>query len=45
MLIGGNCNYKEPYAKMCADRIRYLRGKYPANFWGDPDLFFKGNLF
>lgn len=45
MLIGGNCSMKEPYAKMCADKIVYLKNKYPKNFWGDPALFFSDGPF
>ncbi|KAL4507061.1 hypothetical protein ABPG72_001854 [Tetrahymena utriculariae] len=41
IILGGNANYKEEYAQICAEKINFLRNKHPNNFWGDPDLFFR----
>lgn len=32
---------KDIYGQDCAKKINYLKNKYPYNFWGDPELFFK----
>ncbi len=38
-IIGGKIDGSK-YSYECADRMKYLVGKYPKNFWADPFAFF-----
>eukprot|EP01099_Mayorella_cantabrigiensis_P002095 TRINITY_DN1920_c0_g2_i2.p1 TRINITY_DN1920_c0_g2~~TRINITY_DN1920_c0_g2_i2.p1 ORF type:complete len:779 (-),score=196.83 TRINITY_DN1920_c0_g2_i2:145-2481(-) len=40
IIVGGPADPKDLYAADCASSIRYLKHKYPQNFWGEPDAFF-----
>jgi len=39
-LVGGQANFKDPYAAHCAWTMQALRQQYPSNFWADPTEFF-----
>eukprot|EP00825_Cyclidium_porcatum_P042293 TRINITY_DN5762_c0_g1_i8.p1 TRINITY_DN5762_c0_g1~~TRINITY_DN5762_c0_g1_i8.p1 ORF type:complete len:311 (+),score=50.60 TRINITY_DN5762_c0_g1_i8:910-1842(+) len=41
VLVGGYANCKEPYGQACAQKLNYLKQKYPYNIWGEPENFFK----
>lgn len=40
VMIAGSTNPGDPYGKLCADKIRELRAKFPQNFWADTSFFF-----
>lgn len=40
ILVGGMGSISDPYVKGCVEKINYLKGKYPLNFWADPGEFF-----
>jgi starch synthase len=39
--IGGPISPTDPYGQECAKKMKYLREKFPWNFWADPFLFFR----
>jgi glycogen synthase len=39
-LVGGLSDSKEEYGKYCAERMKYLKNRYPNSFWSNPDAFF-----
>eukprot|EP01113_Clastostelium_recurvatum_P041896 TRINITY_DN6726_c0_g1_i2.p1 TRINITY_DN6726_c0_g1~~TRINITY_DN6726_c0_g1_i2.p1 ORF type:complete len:1859 (-),score=472.99 TRINITY_DN6726_c0_g1_i2:78-5654(-) len=40
ILVGGPADRTEAYAKTCAEKMEFLRSRYPRNFWADPNGFF-----
>jgi len=40
VMIAGNAPATCPYGKLCSEKVKVLRAKYPKNFWADPSLFF-----
>lgn len=40
ILVGGAANMREQYSAHCANKMWYLKNKYPNNFWADPNQFF-----
>lgn len=39
-IIGGPADMRYPYGANCAQKMWYLKDKYPACFWAAPDEFF-----
>ena len=35
-------SYSDEYGRYCADKLYYLKKKYPFRFWAAPDEFFYG---
>jgi starch synthase len=40
ILVGGQANMRDPYSKSCADKMNYLKHRYPHCFWAGPTEFF-----